>query len=63
MIVQKEGEPRIHYLARVLYWMMENTHAGEATADYDETNCDGLCLAYDFIYELGICEDELESEQ
>ena len=48
MIVQRDGEPRIEYLARVLHELMENSIAGEQTIDYDETTCDGMCLANDF---------------
>lgn len=54
MIEQKEGETRIEYLARVLYWLMNNTPAGEETVDYDGTTCDGGCLAEDIINELNM---------
>ena len=59
MIEPKEKEPRIEYLARVLYRMMNETGAGEYTIDYDETTCDGLCLANDFLAELGMDETEI----
>ena len=55
MITTRENEPRIEYLSRVLYaFMEENGIAAECTIDYDETNCDGACLAQDFIDELGV---------
>ena len=54
MIEQIKGEPRIEYLARVLHELMDSTIAGEQTIDYDETTCDGLCLAHDIIAELGL---------
>jgi len=55
MIDPKPNEPRIEYLARVLFaFMQENGIAAECTIDYDETTCDGACLADDFVSELGI---------
>lgn len=54
MITQKDGEPRIEYLARVLHELMNNTIAGEQAIDYDETTCDGMCLANDIAAELGM---------
>lgn len=55
MIPPRENEPRIEYLARVLYaFMQKNGCAAEGTIDYDEATCDGSCLAQDFIDELGI---------
>jgi hypothetical protein len=54
MIEPKENEPRIEYLARVLYALMNDTIAGEQTIDYDETTCDGMCLANDIAAELGL---------
>lgn len=62
MITPKDGEPRLHYLARVLYKMMHETGAGEYTMEYDETTCDGLCLANDFLSELGMDERDAEGE-
>ena len=59
MITQQKEEDRLHYLARVLYYFMQETSAGEYTIDYDETNCDGLCLAQDILHELGLHEDDL----
>jgi len=60
MIVQREHETRLQYLARVLYaFMQKNGIAAECTIDYDETTCDGSCLADDFLAELSIFEDEL----
>ena len=56
MIEQKDGEPRIEYLARVLYHFMDLTPAGECSIDYDETTCDGICLAKDILIELGLDE-------
>jgi hypothetical protein len=60
MIEQGKDEQRIDYLARVLYYLMYSTVAGEQTIDYDETTCDGLCLAEDFLSELGIDSDYLD---
>ena len=55
MITLRSGETRIEYLARVLFEFMEkNGIAAECTIDYDETTCDGDCLAQDFINELMI---------
>jgi hypothetical protein len=53
MIVQRDDETRIQYLARVLHWVAHNTCAGSETAEYDETTCDLLCLADDFVAETG----------
>lgn len=52
MIVQSENETRLEYLSRVLTEMMNRTYAGEATIDYDETTCDGSCLADDIASEV-----------
>ena len=52
MITQQDDETRLEYLCRVLAELMENTIAGEQTIDYDETTCDGLCLAQDFEAEV-----------
>jgi hypothetical protein len=57
MLVQRPGEERTEYLTRVLYHFMKNTIAGECTVDYDDTTCDGHCLAEDFIDELGLGVD------
>ena len=54
MVTQKEDEPRIEYLVRVLHELMGNTIAGEQTIDYDGATCDGVCLANDFASELGL---------
>ena len=55
MITPRKDEPRIEYLARVLHaFIDENGIAAECTVDYDETTCDGYCLAQDFIDELNI---------
>ena len=54
MIVQVLGEKRIDYLARVLHSFMHDTAAGSQTIDFDETTCDGHCLADDFAAELGL---------
>lgn len=54
MIKQHEGEPRINYLVRVLHEFMQNTAAGQEEIDYDETTCDGICLAKDIADELRI---------
>jgi hypothetical protein len=60
MIEPKLNEPRIEYLARVLYaFMQENGTAAECTVDYDGTTCDGQCLANDFLSELGTFEDDV----
>lgn len=58
MIKPRENEPRIEYLARVLYaFMNKNGIAAECTIDYDEVTCDGFCLAEDFVNELGVDVD------
>lgn len=62
MITQRDNEPRIEYLARALHHLMNRTIAGEQTIDYDDTNCDGLCLANDFLSELGLDELDLNDE-
>ena len=57
MIKPKDNEPRIEYLARVLYhFMEENPIAAECTIGYDEAICDGTCLAQDILNELDIIE-------
>lgn len=58
MIIQKENEPRIEYLARVLKRFMEKHHyAAELTISYDGVECDGWCLAEDFCNELSLYDD------
>lgn len=52
MIVQSEDESRLEYLGRVLEQLMELTIAGEQTIDYDDTTCDGVCLAEDINIEI-----------
>lgn len=50
MITQNENGPetRSQYLQRVtIQFLRENWEAHECTIDYDETTCDGLCLADD----------------
>jgi hypothetical protein len=59
MINKRPNEPRIDYLARVLYRLMHDTTAGEETIEYDGTSCDGMCLAQDIVDELGIDAEEL----
>jgi len=55
MIEPKQDEPRIEYLARVLYaFMQENGVAAECTIEYDGSICDGYCLAEDFVSELDV---------
>ena len=54
MITQKEDEPRIEYLVRVLHHFMQDTIAGEETIEYDGVLCDGACLADDIADVLGI---------
>lgn len=55
MIERKPTETRIEYLARVLYaFMQQNDIAAECVIDYDGVECDGMCLANDFVNELGI---------
>ena len=56
MIVQKEGEPRLQYLVRVLKEYMD-TGYGNGTIEYDEAECDGPCLADDFEIEVGTFEE------
>lgn len=50
MINQMDGESRASYLMRVAAVFIRQ-HASDYTIDYDETTCDGYCLA-----------DELEIE-
>lgn len=55
MIEQRKDESRIEYLARCLFEFMEsNGTAAECTLDYDETTCDGYCLAQDIVDEVGV---------
>ena len=51
MIVREKNETRLQYLSRVLVAFMEGI-AGEETIDYDETTCDGACLAEDIKNEI-----------
>ena len=54
----RENEPRIEYLARVLYqFVRENEIVADQTMDYDDAECDAYCLAQDFIDELDIDVD------
>ena len=48
MITQKENETRQEYLIRVtIDFIRSNGLVAEQTVDYDETTCDGYCLADD----------------
>ena len=58
---QKEGESRLEYLTRVLKIYM-NLH-GDRTLTYDETLCDGHCLADDIEIEVSALSQEEKSEQ
>ncbi len=58
MINQRDGESRIEYLSRVLYIFMNDTAAGEETIEFDNTECDGQCLANDICSELDLDPDE-----
>jgi len=46
MIVQKVGENRAHYMMRVASAYIRE-HCPDMTIDYDETTCDGSCIADD----------------
>ena len=59
MIDPKPNETRLEYLGRVLYALMDSTIAGEQTIGYDGVECDGLCLAQDFLSALNMDEDDL----
>ena len=54
MLVQTKDEERLDYLIRVLSEFMATTVAGEQTIEYDDTTCDGYCLAQDVADELSI---------
>ena len=60
MIEPKENEDRLTYLARVLHHFMNQTGAGELTIEYDDTTCDGYCLATDIMSELDMCPNEVD---
>lgn len=47
IVKQKENEPRVEYLLRVLEVFMDCTVAGEQIIRYDGADCDGFCLAED----------------
>lgn len=56
---QRKGEDRIEYLARVLYeFMQENWVAAECTIMFDGVECDGMCLAEDFVSAVGVAVDD-----
>ena len=57
---QLPDEPRIEYLAKVLHEFMNNSIACEITMFYDDANCDGACLAADFLAELSMGVDDLD---
>lgn len=61
MIIPKQNESRLQYLARVLYHFMNESLAGSETIDYDDTTCDGLCLAQDFLAALNLDEFDINS--
>lgn len=46
MIVQEAGENRAHYMMRVASAYIRE-HCPDMTIDYDETTCDGSCIADD----------------
>lgn len=51
-VTPNENEARIAYLVRVLKAFMDSTSAGGQTIIYDDTKCDGRCLADDIAAEL-----------
>lgn len=53
MIVPKENESRIQYLSKVLCAFMRENPVSDYTIDYDDTTCDGACLADDIAAETG----------
>ena len=56
---QKPNEDRVCYLAMVLHEFMEkNGVAAECVIEYDGVECDGYCLAEDFINALDIDMEE-----
>lgn len=61
MIVQKENESRSSYLMRVLDAFMDSG-AGEFVMNYDDTTCDGYCLAEDIKSELLILGEDLQDD-
>jgi len=55
MRTQEPYEDRVCYLAMVLYEFMQvNDFAASQTVFYDGVECDGMCLAEDFINALNI---------
>lgn len=53
MITQEDKEPRLEYLLRVaVVFMRDNGIVASETVDYDETTCDGYCLAEELEGEL-----------
>lgn len=50
MITQQKDEERIDYLIRVLEAFM--AEYGYNSVEYDETTCDGMCLAEDIKNEV-----------
>ena len=51
---QRKDEPRIDYLAKVLYAFMESTGAGAYVMEYDGATCDGCCIAQEIVDELDV---------
>lgn len=56
---QRPHEDRVCYLAMVLYeFMASNDFAASQAVYYDGVECDGMCLADDFINSLNIDWEE-----
>jgi len=51
-VEQKENETRKDYLIRVAIEMLEDNWCGMSNIEYDEAECDALCLAEDLRVEL-----------
>ncbi len=60
-VIQKPGEQRKDYLARVMVAYLENAfnlENGYAILIYDDAECDGNCLAEDIRAEFDIDDEE-----
>jgi hypothetical protein len=47
MVTPMCGEPRQHYLLRVVLAFLDENPVQDYTVNYDGTTCDGLCLRED----------------
>lgn len=53
-VIQKENEPRTTYLVRVAVQMLRENAYAMQPIEYDEAECDALCLAEELEMEFDL---------